>query len=245
MSQDSGFASSDISNLKLTKSELASNKDEGNTASSLWKDAYENPVKTGLVVGSAALVVGGLAYAASKGRLGGLLSKQSEVLVIEDTPGMAKAFNAALESSGHKVTWVTGIKTLNPLVGFAPEGGEIALNKRFTAALLDGDLGKGRLTGPEIVGALRDRKIMSIGTSSVEDFNVAIKANGGPFAIAANKGVVYMSVFSNKLDFRAAAKAPSEAQAGLDALKAAMRAPENEALRKAADAKLTSFMLAG
>jgi hypothetical protein len=243
MDRDSGFGSSDLSNLKLTKSELASNKEEASAASSLWQDAYNNPAKTGLELGAAALVAGGLVYAASRGRIGAL-GKQS-VLVVEDTIGMGKAFTEALESSGHKVTWVTGIKSLKPLTGFTADGGEIALNKRFNVALLDGDLGKDRLTGPEIVGALRDRKIMSIGTSTVESFNNGIKANGGDFAITANKGVVYQSLFSKQLDLRAAVKTPCEVQAGLDALKAVMRLPENEAARKAADARLMEHMLAG
>lgn len=246
MEQSSSPASAE--KFQLTKTDLLHSEPENSSTgvvSALWKDAYENPLRTA-AVGAAAVVVAGALLYASKGRIAeGLLGSKGEVLVIEDTHAMGKAFSEALAEQGHKVTWVTGIKSLKPLTGLTPEGGELALSsRRFKVAFVDGDLGKNMLTGPEIVGTLKDQRILSIGTSSVDTFNVAMRENA-PGTIAANKAVVYTSLLGGKLDLRAAVRSPGTVQEGLDAFRAVMRSPENEALRKQADATLMKFLSQG
>lgn len=229
--------------IRLTSSELAQNNQEKSLASSLWQAAYENPGKSALAVAATAAGGAALIYAARKGHIAEHLPwKKPNVLLIEDTPGMALAFQDALKAGGHKVTWVTGIKSLNPLTGIAPQGAELSLaGRRFNIALVDGDLGKNMLTGPEIVGTLKSHKIMSIGTSTTNDFNKSMLENGA--SIAANKGVLYSSLLGKRLDLKAALKQPTVAQEGLDALGNTLRLPENAQLRKLADETLGKFLL--
>ncbi len=227
----------------LSKTELLNSDISASAAqTSLWQDAYDHPVRTGLGVAAVVGVGAAVLYATKGGAAERFFAGKPNVLLIEDTPGMAMAFRDALNTQGHKVTWVTGIKSLQPLTGFTPEGGEVALaSKQWKLAFVDGDLGKNRLTGPEIVGTLRSKNIMSIGTSTTEDFNSAMRANGA--SIAANKAVIFTSVLGNKIDLKAALRAPEVAQEGLNAFGAVMRSPEHATLRKAADAKLMHYLL--
>jgi hypothetical protein len=153
-----------------------------------------------------------------------------------------------LEKQGHPVTWVTGIKRLEPLVGITPEGGELTfgartLGSKLKVALVDGDLGKGSLTGPEIVGALRQQRVTSIGTSTLDSFNAAMRDNGAP--ITANKSVVFTSLANRQLDLKAAIKSPQTVQYGLDELRAHILEPENEPARHYAESLLREYMNSG
>lgn len=229
-------SNSSTDKLQLSKSELIGDNKQASEPSSLWQAAYDNPVKTGLYAAGAVAGCAALVYA-SKGRIAErLLGSKADVLVIEDTPAMGKAFSEVLQSKGHNVTWVTNIKSLKPLIGTTAEGAEIGLDRRFRFALVDGDLGKGVMTGPEIVGTLKDHRILSIGTSSVDSFNKDMLKNGAE--IAANKAVVFAGLIGDKLDLKAALKAPAVAQETLKVFTGALRNPEYTPLRKEADALL-------
>jgi hypothetical protein len=89
------------------------------------------------------------------------------------------------------------------------------------------------LTGPEIVGTLKSNRIMSIGTSSVDTFNTDMLKNGAD--IAANKAVILAGLMGDKLELKAALKAPAVAQEGLKSFAGVMRTPEFAPLRKQAD----------
>lgn len=229
--------------IELSRSELLDTNKNQHTSSAvdrLFEAAYENPVKTGLAIGAVA-AAGALAYA-SRGRI---LEKmpwsKPSVLVIEDTPAMGMAIRDVLKAEGHSVTWVTNVKSLKPLIGTTVEGAEINLaRQRFKLALVDGDLGKGVLTGPEIVGTLKGHNIMSIGTSTVESFNIDMLTNGA--SLAANKAVLFTSLVGKRLDLKAALKAPGAAQQGLDDFAKLIRSPENSQLRKQADEALMRYL---
>lgn len=223
-------------NLKLDKTELLRAQQEQDSAAALYKAAYDHPVAFGI---GAAAAVGAAVCAARTGAVKRLLAGKPDVLLIEDTRAMGAVLRDALSENGHKVTWVTGIKSLNPLTGIKAEGGELVLNKGFKVALVDGDLGKASLSGPEIVGTLRDRRIMSIGTSSVESFNTAMKSNGA--AIVGNKATIYTSILGGKLDLQKALKAPARTQEELSIFAGSLMKPENDALRRAADSKLMRY----
>jgi hypothetical protein len=226
-------SNSSVDKLQLTKSELLGEQKQASEPSSLWQAAYDNPIKAGLC-GAAAVAGGAALIYASKGRIAErLLGSKADVLVIEDTPAMGKAFSEVLASKGHNVTWVTSVKSLKPLIGITPDGAEIGLSRRFRLALVDGDLGKGVLTGPEIVGTLKSNRIMSIGTSSVDTFNTDMLKNGAD--IAANKAVILAGLMGDKLELKAALKAPAVAQEGLKSFAGVMRTPEFAPLRKQAD----------
>lgn len=209
----------------------------------MLQEVYEHPVKTGAAVAAVAAGGAALVYAARKGHLGELMPwKKPNVLIIEDTKGMGLAFQDALKASGHETTWVTSIKSLKPLTGISPEGAEVSLaSKRFKVALVDGDLGKGQLTGPEIVGTLKSNRIFSIGTSTTDEFNKAMLENGAQ--VAANKGVIYTSLLGRQIDLKAALRSPQAAQDGLTSFAAVMRKPEWAKLKEEADAKLMHFLL--
>ncbi len=231
--------------LTLNRSELVSTEKEesAGAVSAMLNEVYEHPLRSAGI--AAGVVAAGALLFASRGRIAENLARKPGVLVIEDSPAMGLALSDVLKGNGHKVTWIKGVKSLNPLTGISAEGKDIALtgSKRFQIALVDGDLGKNALTGPEIVGTLKQHRIMSIGTSTVSDFNTAMVANGAE--IAANKAVVLSSLVGKKLDLKAALKVPEAAQASLDAFGGALRLPENQAIRKAADAVLMKYMSHG
>ena len=225
--------------LQLSKSELMPVAEQSNSSSALnalVNEAYEHPVRTGLgaaaVVGTAAL----LAYSASRGR-------NLNVLIIEDTAPMGKALRDAVTASGHKATWVSSISKLSPLTGLDEAGKEIALTgrNRFQLALVDGDLGKGNLMGSEIVPTLKQARITSIGTSTIPDFNVAMKANGAE--IATGKPIIYTSLLGKTIDLKTAVRQPATIQSQLDLLTANFSKPESATLRKAADNELMAYIM--
>jgi len=232
------------SKMSLSKSELISqDTDKHDSAfTRLCKEAYEHPVRTGLI---ATAVAGGAIALAQRGKIAETLSRKPGVLIIEDTPAMGMAMRDTLQAAGHKVTWVTHVSKLNPLTGVEASGAEITIagNRNFKIALLDGDLGKDVMTGPEIVSSLRRENIVTLGTSTMNDLNLAMKANGAE--MAATKPIVFTSMVANQLDLRKALKDPAEVQAGLDKLLAGFRSKEIEPLRKAADAKLMEYLSKG
>jgi len=249
MVQDLDQSTQSHPELELSKADFAvPEADKPGLVSRLWQEAYAHPYEAGLGAAAAIASAGVGIYALSKGDLMPSCFKgAADVLLVEDTPGLGNAFKDALEQNGHKVTWVTGIKTLEPLTAFTPDGGEMALTRRYKIAFLDGDLGADRLTGPEIVGTLAKRARV-IGTSTVEHFNVAMRQNslnsdGTAAAITGNKGVVFAALVGNRLDMLGAVKAPEAVQASLDALKVLLRAPENIALKKEANTRLQKFLL--
>ncbi len=222
------------SKLTLSKSELIShdNDDGSNSAlSSLWKEAYEHPVRTGLV----AAVAAGAAIA--------LLQRKPGVLIIEDTHSAGMAMRDSLQAAGHRVTWVTHISKLNPLTGVEASGAEITIagNRKFKLALLDGNLGENVMNGPQIVGSLRRENIVTLGTSTENNLNLAMKANGAE--MTATKPIVLTSVLGKQLDVRKAVKNPAETQAELDAFSAAYNSKEIRPIRKAAGEKLMEYAI--
>lgn len=246
MSLDQGLNDLAVGSQRLTYSRLVENEKVNaaqGACSKLLEDVLENPTKSAVTGAAIGLTGAAMVYAARKGHVDCLMPwKKPNVLLIEDTPGMALAFKEALKANGHDVTWVTGIKSLKPLTGITPDGTEIALaSRRYKIALVDGDLGKDMLTGPEIVGTLRSQRIMSIGTSTIDNFNVSMLEQGAQ--IAANKGDLYASLLGNRLDLKAALRAPQFAQDRLRSLSAALKTEELANLREQANARLMHFLL--
>ena len=75
-----------------------------------------------------------------------------KVLVIEDSLAMGKALSEILIRQGHQVTWLTGVKTLEPLVGTVHGGNDLSLNfDDFDFLIEDGELKGSAYQGVEIV----------------------------------------------------------------------------------------------
>src|SRR4029078_1575212 len=98
--------------------------------------AYEHPVAVGAGVAAVAAVGAGLYL--SRGKIANLLAPRSqEVFLVEACPVMGQTMKHALETVGHRVTWVTEIDKLRPLTGLTDEGAQIALKmNRFHPAFI-------------------------------------------------------------------------------------------------------------
>lgn len=224
---------------KMSNAELLNTgADAPSMAAKLWEAAYEHKGEIAATAGAMAATAAIIGTAAlTKGRLWG----KPNVLLIEDTIGMGMAYKEALNASGHKVTWVTKVNSLNPLTGITAEGKEIALSRSKTRlAFLDGDLGKGNLEGAQIVGTLKDNKFITITTSTQPTMNAEMVEKGA--TVAARKDVVYASLLGDKIDLRAALKSPAYAQKTLDEMQVAIRTDALKPLRKEADTKLMEFL---
>jgi CheY-like chemotaxis protein len=204
--------------------------------STLWHDVYSHPGADGLAV-VAAVAGAGLLYA-SRGALGFGLERTG-TLLIEDTPYMGKALKQVLEDQGHKVTWLTGVTKLRPFTGITADGGNVVVKLgQFDKAFVDSDLKGSPLQGQDIVGTLRARKIFSIGTSSVDDTNELLRANGAN--VVGNKGVI-LTALANKIDLTASLRAP-ELQARLDGMRTSFMSEEGKPMRAVAENVMKKYL---
>lgn len=210
-------------------------------ASNLWQEAYENPGKAALVVGSAAAAIG-VAYAA-RGQIGRLLPHQREgILLVEDSPFMGKAFRQVLQEQGESVTWFTKIKRLQPFTGITNEGAEVVVQpNRFKLALVDGELAGSNPQGEHVVDALKAAHLKSFGISTIPSINESMIRHGA--VAAAQKPAALTALVDHSFDLSKVLKAPAQVQKEMDSLTARMLTPEMTPARKRADEMLMKFML--
>ncbi len=156
--------------------------------SSLWKTAYEYHVPEAIVGVGALAAATAIAFTHSQ-ELVRLLTNAPRVLLIEDTPAMAKALRVGLNEQGLRVSWFRGANG-NPLWGKKSIGSLPLSPQKYQFAVVDGDLGPNSLTGDKVVAGLRSQNpnIFIVGSSSVKDMNKDIRANGAD--IAANKALL-------------------------------------------------------
>ena len=205
----------------------------GDQAQHLWQEAYEHRGEGAVVAGAVAVGVVGLI--AARGQLARAAAR--EVLLVEDSPYMAKAFKSTLEANGEKVTWLTGVRRVSPLTGMTAAGKDVIFDPRkFKIAFVDGDLQGSYLQGEHVVHALRQGGLTSIGTSSEVRFNQAMLDNGAK--IAAPKATVLSALIHNSLDLKAAVRAPAQTQVGLEHMTEALRGPSGKELRNSGDCLL-------
>jgi CheY-like chemotaxis protein len=104
-----------------------------------------------------------------------------KVLVIEDSLAMGKALSEILIRQGHQVTWLTGVKTLEPLAGTVHGGNDLSLNfDDFDFLIEDGELKGSAYQGVEIVNHA-SALLHCIGFSSQPEFNQKMVNNGAVF----------------------------------------------------------------
>jgi hypothetical protein len=141
---------------------------------SLWHEAYEYPL---LTAGAVAATAGAAYFGGSAGvRL--WLNRPCDVLLFERTKFMGKALQDVLKEDGHRVTWLTGMKSLDHFVGEDLSGSEVVLNpKKFDFAVVAGGL-DGKFSGMDIVGNLTGKRIPSLGLGTSTDMTDALKTNG-------------------------------------------------------------------
>ena len=213
-------------------------------ASKLAQEAYDHPLGAAAVVGGAAL---GIALAA-KGKFGAWRSGASagkDVLLIEDTPYMGKAFKASLEADGHRVTWLSSVSRPAPFTGLTEEGKQLVVDpRRYKFAFVDGDLGKeSRLQGEHVVDALRKSGVPSIGTSTLEDLNQLMLRNGA--RITADKPTILAALVGHRLNVSEAIARPGKVQGDLNAFRQELAGQKGRDMRQAAEAVLKKYLEEG
>ena len=227
----------DPTGTKRLETALTDAKEAGKA---FFHDAYENASTTATVVGGVA--IGALALYAGRNQIARLLPKMGkDVLLVEDTPYMGRAFKSAIESNNERVTWVTGFKSANPLRATTIDGKELVLNpNKFKVAFVDGSLEGSMLQGEHVVDALHRSGLPSIGTSTVNEINATMIANGAE--VAAPKSTVISALTNKTIDMAAAGKAPATLQKSLDGLTEDLHGPNGEALRQKAGDLLRKFI---
>jgi hypothetical protein len=200
----------------------------GSQVSALWQDAYENRGAIAAVALGAAVT--GASFAAQHTVLGRILGLSRNTLVIEDASILSHCIKRSLASQGEKVTILKGIESLKPFVGILENGSTRAINlRKFRAAFVDGDL-DGKLRGPDIVPALREKKVFTVAMSTeteVNDKMISLGANLG-----AQKPVVMQMLQQDRLRVPQAIKEPARAQADLDNLRKHFQDPDQVKYRK-------------
>ena len=194
--------------------EINDNKSGDDFSSSLWKSAYEH--KTAIGLGVTALAATAL-HLNGAGR---------EVLVVEAAPFMGKAMRDTLTAAGHKVTWITEINTLKPLVGITETKERLLLNpRRFGTAFIDPNhVSANSVNFEQVAPFFRKENVRTVGTSAMAAINEEMLASG--FDLAGNKTAVLTSIAGRKLDLRQIARAPAEAQNVLSNLQSKINSQE-------------------
>lgn len=206
-------------------------------ASKLADECYEHPWVAGAAVATAAVGVG----LAARGQISVLRNMGKDVLLIEDTPFMGKAFKSQLEAEGHRVTWLTSVSQHTPLTGLDGAGQKVVINpNRFKIAFVDGDLGPSYLQGPHLVDALRKSGVPSIGTSTIAEFNDVMRGSGAK--IAADKPTVLAALVGHRLNLSEAIVNPARVQSKLSTLAEDLRAHRVDDLKRTADRLLHRFI---
>lgn len=211
----------------------------------LVHEAYENP--RAQAVATAAAVATGALLLASHGKAARvLLNPGKDILLVEDTTYMGRAFKMALEEQNPKnrVTWVTGVTRATPLTGVTPEGAKVLIDPRkFDYAFVDGDLKGSYLQGEHVVDALRKSNLRSIGTSTIPELNKRMLINGA--SIVAEKPTVLASLANRSIDWENALNNPTRGKAAVDFLKGKISGESGKALRFNADQLLARAITAG
>jgi hypothetical protein len=200
----------------LEKVQSAPKESSESEPSSLWNSAYAHKIEIG---------VGAVAALATAATLH-LSAKGSEVLVVEAAPFMGKAMRDSLASAGHKVTWVSELKSLKPLIGVTETKEPMILDaRRFGTAFIDPNhVSLASVDFHQVAPFFRDAKVRIVGTSVMEAVNKEMLASG--FDLAGNKTTVLTSLVDHRLDLRQIDRAPVQAQALLESLQTKINTQE-------------------
>ena len=199
----------------------------------------EHPVAIGLGVTTLA----GAALLLNRGRIANALVPRSQnVLVVEAAPFIGKAMKHSLQEAGHRVTWVTEIDSLRPLVGMTDEGAQVALKmSRFHTAFIDPNhVTKAAIDFDKLAPFFHSGNVRTIGTSVMSKTNETMLAKG--VDIAADKTTVLMSLVGKRLDLQQVVRSPGSAQKMLTDMKSSVDTEEMLALRKRTEQLVTEFL---
>lgn len=201
----------------------------------VWQTIKDNPGKTALAVGGAAVVIGLGKYGAAR-----VAEKiWPRVLIFEESPFMGEAMKAALAKGGFKADIFLGARSLeNNIVGITSSGKDVAVDlARYRFGLLAGGL-KGDYHGVDIARRLASEKITTLGLSTSDKMDEAFKLSGA--SITTNKGTGFAALHQRVFSPRSAIKSPEKVQLALE--KFGARLQEDKGLRKASDDALMEAM---
>jgi CheY-like chemotaxis protein len=221
-------------------------------SSALWKAAYEYRVPEAAVAVGGALLATAIVCTRSEG-LARFLAQAPKVLLLEDTPGMARALRDGLHSQGLRVSWYRGANAASAEAEHLwgkMRFGSIPLDlKKYQYAVVDGDLGKKSLTGDQIVPRLRNDNpnMFIVGSSSQPDMNIDMQKAGAD--LAARKEVLVGLLASNRLPLSEALAAKrsvgsvADVQKKIDYITDHHSAPEYKPVWKSARTLVEKYMI--
>lgn len=209
----------------------------------LVHEAYEHP-RTTAAIAAGAMATGALLIA-SKGRAAkALFGAEKEVLLVEDTPYMGRAYKAALEEEGHRVTWVTGVSRPAPFTATTPEGKQVVLDlSRYKHAFVDGDLKGSYLQGEHVVDALKKSHVPSVGTSTIPELNARMLANGA--TLVGEKPTVLTALANHSINWDSALRHPGDGKIAIDLLSRRIVGESGKPIRQKAETLLTRALADG
>lgn len=156
------------------------------------------------------------------------------ILIVEDTQMMGRAYVDLLNAAGHQVTWIVGVRGLKPLIGIAPDGSDVQLDlSKFDLCFSDGDLGKNQPEGKDVVEVVAAAGVVCVGMSTLPTFNTAMVEKGA--CAGFNKAVFVLGLIAGELTPEAILADPAKVQNMQERLEVVSK---DEEVRRKGDALL-------
>lgn len=124
-----------------------------------------------------------------------------KILLIEDSVSMGKAIKALLETQGHVVQWITGLRSVSADSSNAIGIDEADQDDQVTpqsidVAFVDGQLA-GQFTGPQVVSFLAANSVPCLGISTQPDLNQEMVTHGAKLGL--KKPVAFVALVAGLL----------------------------------------------
>lgn len=124
-----------------------------------------------------------------------------KILLIEDSVSMGKAIKALLETQGHVVQWIVGLRSVSADSSNAIGIDEADQDDQVTpqeidVAFVDGQLA-GKFTGPQVVSFLAANSVPCLGISTQSDLNQEMVALGAKLGL--KKPVAFVALVAGLL----------------------------------------------
>ena len=124
-----------------------------------------------------------------------------KILLIEDSVSMGKAIKALLETQGHVVQWIVGLRSVSAdssnAIGIdEAEQDDQVTPQEIDVAFVDGQLA-GEFTGPQVVSFLAANSVPCLGISTQSDLNQEMVALGAKLGL--KKPVAFVALVAGLL----------------------------------------------
>ncbi len=124
-----------------------------------------------------------------------------KILLVEDSVSMGKAIKTLLETQGHVVQWIVGLRSVSADSSNAIGIDEADQDDQVTpqeidVAFVDGQLA-GEFTGPQVVSFLAANSVPCLGISTQPDLNIEMVALGAKLGL--KKPVAFVALVAGLL----------------------------------------------